>query len=457
MCDLTGTARLHSVRSRLLVLLLPLALACDSTAPGQPATLRVLSGNGQIGRIGNTLPAPLIVRVADAGAAPIPGVRVEWSTSGGTLAPVSPVTDRDGHAEATWTLGATPGTFQATAVVTNLDPGVFGATALTALPEMNYNELYRLDVPTYDGSGQVVHPDYATSSASGFRFPAHLAITPYPFGNPGWENPSVFAGDGPLSWLLENGAPNPVATPGTGYLSDPDLVYVAEKPELWMYYRQVTGKNLIHLIRSQDGVHWSSPVEVVAAPNHEIISPTVVQRGPKDWWMWAVNGGAAGCAGAAASVEVRRSEDGQHWSPASAINLVQPGFFPWHIDVEWIATRNEFWAVYNVKIPGGCATPAVFLATSPDGVNWTSRSTPLLAKGSIPAFADVVYRSTFSYDPVSDDIIFWYSGARYDGRAYVWSAAVQRRTRNEVFLPSSTFYYPAPLLVPAPAELEEWP
>ena len=99
----------------------------------------------------------------------------------------------------------------------------------------------------------------------------------------------------------------------------------------------------------------------------------------------------------------------------------------------------------------------MFLATSPDGVNWSTRNSPLLAKGIIPAFADIVYRSTFSYDPVSDDIFFWYSGARYDGHAYVWSAAVQRRTRADVFQASSTVYDARPLLAPAPAELEEWP
>jgi hypothetical protein len=325
------------------------------------------------------------------------------------------------------------------------------------VPELRYDELYPIKVPTYDGSGQVVHPDYAAASTRPFQHPGHLAITPYPFGNPHWENPSVFAGGSPLKWLLEAGAPNPILTPRAGYLSDPDLVNVAETGELWLYYRQVTGSNLIYLVRSHDGIHWSAPVQVAGAPNHEIISPAVVQRGPADWWMWAVNGGAAGCAGPATTIEVRHSEDGQHWSPPSPVDLSQPGFFPWHIDVNWIPTRNEFWAVYNVKIAGSCATPALFLATSPDGVNWTTRDLPLLAKGAIPAFADVVYRSTFSYDPVSDDIVFWYSGARYDGHAYVWSAAVQRRRRADVFLPSNAAYDPGPLLVPAPAALEEWP
>jgi hypothetical protein len=443
--------RLH----RLLLLLL--ALACDSVAPGEPAELRATSGGGQVGRIGTTLPGPLVVTVVDARGAPLKGARVGWTASGGTLERGSTVTDEEGRSELRWTLGPTPGALQVTAMVTGLAPAVFTATAVAPLPDLQYDELYPIEVPTYDGSGQVVHPDYAAGSAGPFQDPGHLAITPYPFGNPQWENPSVFSGRGALTWLLESGAPNPIVTPSAGYLSDPDLVYVAETGEFWLYYRQVTESNVIHLVQSRDGIHWSVPVQVAGAPNHEIISPTVVNRGPNDWWMWAVNGGAAGCAGAATSVEVRHSGDGRHWSTPAPVELSQPGFFPWHIDVEWIAAKNEFWAVYNVKVAGSCTTPAVFLATSPDGVHWTTRSSPILAKGSIPAFADIVYRSTFSYDPVSDDIIFWYSGARYEGHAYVWSAAVQRRTRADVFQASSTVYDARPLLVPPPAELEEWP
>jgi hypothetical protein len=419
--------------------------------------LRATSGGGQVARVGTTLPAPLVVTVMDVGGAPLRDVKVGWTASGGTLERRSTVTDEAGHSELRWTLGLTPGALQVTAAVTDLAPAVFTATAVAPLPDLLYDKLYAIEVPTYDGSGQVVHPDYAAGSSGLFQYPGHLAITPYPFGNPRWENPSVFAGGGALTWLLENGAPDPIVTPSAGYLSDPDLVYVAETGELWLYYRQVTESNVIHLVQSRDGIHWSLPVQVAAAPNHQIISPTVVHRGPNDWWMWAVNGGAAGCAGAATSVEVRHSEDGRTWSTPVPVDLLQPGFFPWHIDVEWIAVKNEFWAVYNVKVAGSCATPAVFLATSPDGVNWTTRNSPLLAKGSIPAFADVVYRSTFSYDPVRDDITFWYSGARYDGHAYVWSAAVQRRTREEVFQASSAVTDPGPLLVPAPAELEEWP
>jgi hypothetical protein len=173
--------------------------------------------------------------------------------------------------------------------------------------------------------------------------------------------------------------------------------------------------------------------------------------------MWSVNAGSSGCVAEATAVELRRSRDGVQWSDPEPVDLDQAGFSVWHIDVQWIASRAEFWAVYNVKLPGGCATPAVYAATSVDGTSWIAHDRPLLAKGSTSVFADIVYRSTFSYDALSDDILFWYSGARYDGSHYVWSAAVQRRRREEVFRLSKTTFDAGPLMAPAPAALADWP
>jgi hypothetical protein len=155
-------------------------------------------------------------------------------------------------------------------------------------------------------------------------------------------------------------------------------------------------------------------------------------------------------------VELRRSTDGLQWTDPVTVDLVQPGYSPWHIDVQWIPSRQEFWAVYNGKTPGSCTTPAVFLATSSDGVTWRVQDWPVLAKGRVPQFADIVYRTTFAYDPLTDAITFWYSGARYDGTRYVWSAAVERRRRSEVFAPPTKFADTGPF-PPAPAPLVEWP
>ena len=129
-------------------------------------------------------------------------------------------------------------------------------------------------------------------------------------------------------------------------------------------------------------------------------------------------------------VEVRRSTDGIHWGQAAPVELSQPDLWPWHIDVQWIPQLNRFWALYNVKTAGSCTTPAVYLAESTDGLDWQVVGPPVLVKGAIPELEDIVYRSTFEYDPATDAVTFWFSGARYESGGYRWSAAIERRRRD---------------------------
>ncbi|HEX4683990.1 MAG TPA: hypothetical protein VH277_14825 [Gemmatimonadaceae bacterium] len=289
-----------------------------------------------------------------------------------------------------------------------------------------------LSLSTPDGSGQTVHPDYLAVPASWSAASQYLVLTPYPNGNAAFENPSLFSGPDGIAWSTPAGVTNPIASPKDGYLSDPDALFVPESNELWIYYRSVDAQNTIRLVKSADGVHFGAPTIVAQGVNHTIVSPTVARRGATDWLMWAVNANV-GCSAAATTVEVRHSPNGTDWSEPLTVSLTQPGYSVWHIDVQWIPSRHEFWALYNVKTPGSCTTPAVFLATSADGETWKTYPSPVLAHGAIPAFEDVVYRSTFDYDAATDAISLWYSGARYESPNYVWRSAYQRRSRADVF------------------------
>ena len=426
------------IRERAGALLLAVVLgACaDSAGPPSPVQVEATGGGGQVAPVHSLLPDPIVATVLDASGQPVAGVPVAWAATGdGRITPITHSTDAQGQVRARWVLGGTVGPSYATAAVAALEPATF--TAIAESPEyLPYDEVHLLDLPTYESSRQVVHPDYARTPADVFRSAHHLAITPYPYGDASRENPSLFVGERMDLFELEAGAPNPVVRPTSGHLSDPDLVYVPETRELWLYYRHVTSDNIILLTRTSDGVRWTTPVEVVRAPNHQIVSQTVVHRAAGDWWMYAVNAGALGCGAASAEMEVRRSMDGIHWSAPEPTPVARPNRSPWHVEVQWLPTRNEFWAVFNVKGNGDCATPALFLATSPDGYTWTVLDQPVLARGRVPALNDIVYRSSFEYDPESDGVVFWYSGARHNGDKYVWAAAVERRRRAALFAPS---------------------
>lgn len=308
-----------------------------------------------------------------------------------------------------------------------------------------FDSLHTLQFATYDGSGQVIHPDVAASPTPwpGRRW--FMAITPYPNGNTSFENPSVYSSADGLAWSPPPGVVNPVVRPESrGYLSDPSLLYNPDDGRLWMYYREATpplqsppayvAQNIIRVVTSPDGMRWSNPEPVVTVDAHALVSPTVVRRAAGEWYMWSVDGGTAGCGDAQAHLDLRRSSDGVHWSPPTRAQITLPGrHLPWHIAAQWVPSRHEFWMLSALKVPGSCATPAVYLSSSRDGVSWIHYPTPVLRRGAIPEFHDIVYRSAFQYDAKQDVLTLYYSGARASEGALVWSAAVQRRRRSELF------------------------
>lgn len=101
-----------------------------SAQAGAPPVLGIVSGSGQTGMAGTALSQPLVVEVRQNGA-PVPGVGVIWAAGAGmgSLSAASPVTDAQGRAQVTWTLGATPGAQTVSATVTGAGTVVFNATA----------------------------------------------------------------------------------------------------------------------------------------------------------------------------------------------------------------------------------------------------------------------------------------------------------------------------------------
>ncbi len=67
--------------------------------------LRVISGAGQFGSLGELLPEPIVLRATDANNLPYPGLRVNLTVSrDGVVAPVPAVTDARGEIRLTWRL-----------------------------------------------------------------------------------------------------------------------------------------------------------------------------------------------------------------------------------------------------------------------------------------------------------------------------------------------------------------
>ena len=92
------------------------AFRAQATLPPPPPVLLKISGDGQIGVSGQTL-EPFVVEVRDQNGDPIAGVFVVFLHDDGLLDNVLGVTDADGRAETTLTLGSGAGTTTVTAAV----------------------------------------------------------------------------------------------------------------------------------------------------------------------------------------------------------------------------------------------------------------------------------------------------------------------------------------------------
>ena len=90
------------------------------------------------------------------------------------------------------------------------------------------NASEKLDLETYDGSGETIHPDivYFPDGWHGYKF--WMVNTPYPNNDGALENPSIWCSNDGSSWVIPDGLTNPiVAKPASGVNTDPCIMYLS--------------------------------------------------------------------------------------------------------------------------------------------------------------------------------------------------------------------------------------
>jgi len=196
-----------------------------------------------------------------------------------------------------------------------------------------------LNIQTSEGTGQACHPDVAYApegfGKEGWRY--WMACTPYAYSNFVFENPELFASHDGISWVIPEGAKNPVIPSPDGmwnHNSDPDLLFI--DGELRLYYRESRRmsspcESRILVVTSGDGVKWSSPREVIAETGDPalLMSPAIVRQ-KSQFHMFTVGKGSSGF-----QLARRESPDGVTWSQpviCSVIGLADDREL-WHLDV----------------------------------------------------------------------------------------------------------------------------
>lgn len=138
-----------------------------------------------------------------------------------------------------------------------------------------------LAIPTYDGSGQCVHPSvkFFTDQWNGYHY--WMAMTPYTDTDSIVENASIVVSNDGENWLVPAGLINPIVKqPAVGYNSDPNLYF--ENGVLYLLNRHVnviSNKERIDVYLSKDGIHWSEPIEILETNISEerILSPCLIK------------------------------------------------------------------------------------------------------------------------------------------------------------------------------------
>src|SRR5262249_43111187 len=91
--------------------------------------------------------------------------------------------------------------------------------------------------PTYDGSGQAVHPDVVSFPNAWHGYRCSSAVPQSRGGNDRSATPSILASTNGSTWAVPAGVANPlVPTPPCDHNNDTDMLYDAATDSLWMYY-----------------------------------------------------------------------------------------------------------------------------------------------------------------------------------------------------------------------------
>jgi len=244
-----------------------------------------------------------------------------------------------------------------------------------------------LTTPTYDGSGQAVHPavlDFGSGGSwAGYRY--WMAMTPYPGGNDYYENPSLLASSDGQSWVVPSGLTNPLDGPPSDYdqwdnhMADSALVHDAGSDTLWVYYvefHETSNAIWVHCMEVSSSFSKTKHARILTTTaTNPILSPTVVREDATHWHMWHTR---YPIDGANLGIVYRASSDGLTWGDAQVctglVRTTFPAHYPWHVHAEVVGNAVEIVVSTTTNgtspAPGGKIVKASTTVASPTALTF---------------------------------------------------------------------------------------
>lgn len=279
------------------------------------------------------------------------------------------------------------------------------------------SDVKKLVIPTYDGSGEGVHPSvvYIPKGWNGYKY--WMAFTPYYNGNNDYENPSVVASNNGDEWVVPDGLTNPIvpAFEGTDWNFDPELIY--DGTNLIMYWGDSTGK--YYRKTSSNGTTWGASEEVtitgegIAAWN----APGIVRESATSWKAWSiptvsVNNVNPGC------IVLFISSDGINWTVKNVLTTNMT-LNNWHLSVFGDDVGYHFLvsAYPKGKTNGDCN---LYYGYSEDGLeNIVFQSEPILSTEIANWTNGEIYRSCFARGD-NQSLYLYFSARQAIGTGSTW-------------------------------------
>jgi hypothetical protein len=249
----------------------------------------------------------------------------------------------------------------------------------------------RLVIPTYDGSGQATHPDVLLERDASGAPQLTLVMTPYPFQEQEFENPSLLVSDDGMGFRAPPSVASPlVPPPPYDHNDDPDIRRDPRTGDYEILYLETMrpDRQTLVALRSSDKQTWTRRDAIVYDLMHGapfIVSPAAIDDGGQTRIFYVDTTDR--------TLRTMTSADGMTWDPQSAtrVQIDLGPVTPWHVDV----LRGD--GAFGLLISGyveDFKQQDLYLATSPDLVTWTVRPQPLLDHRDPALGVESLYRST---------------------------------------------------------------
>lgn len=200
--------------------------------PPEAAVVTMVSGDGQKGAFAVALAAPLVVSVSTPTGNPLPNVKVNWGVvaGGGGLSSASSVTDQNGKASVTWTLGPSPNLNQSAKAWTDIDGSQsvdFSATGQKTVV-LHYDGTAWTRSLLTENLGVSVQVGWAGSASFGHAGGTWCPL-PLTYSNGAWTGMDKCNGNSLHLTSMWGTAPNDVWAVGSGHgqrISDPSFAWI---------------------------------------------------------------------------------------------------------------------------------------------------------------------------------------------------------------------------------------